>query len=97
MLEAQKKRFQDINPAPRVLLLTICFAAVQSLTRDRCETLFGQNPLQMQKMCQRSVELAFTQARLVRTHSLQVIQAFTLFLVSAVTQLYPPPPSLPLL
>ena len=81
LIDAQLKTFDELDTTSRALLLAICFSAISSLDPQRCQTLFDGDGLRMKQRCKRSVELAIMQARLIQTHDIQAVQAFTLFLV----------------
>lgn len=88
VLEAQTQPFELLDNGTKALLLVMCYAAMQSIGAAHCETLFAETASRMEQLCRIAAETAFTRARLIQTRHLQVLQAFTLFLVSHLALLF---------
>lgn len=82
LAEAQKQPLSSLDAPLRARLLAICFAAIQSLEPHRCLALFGESVQRMTAKSHRAVLTVLSQAGLMETHDICVLQAFTLFLVS---------------
>jgi hypothetical protein len=80
--KAQQTGLRTIDAASLTIVLAVCFSAVASLDSVQCAFRFGEDGKSLLERCKISVQNAFTQARLVESHDIQVLQAFVLFIVS---------------
>lgn len=79
--EAQQKGLEGLPRPSTALLLAICFSAMVTLDPWRSKALFNADGNEAIQRCKHAVEHAMADAQLIQTHDIQVLQAFTLFLV----------------
>lgn len=80
--EAQQQGLEGLPKPSIALLLAICFCAMVTLDPWRSRALFNTDGNEAMQHCKHAVEHAMAEAQLIQTHDIQVLQAFTLFLVS---------------
>jgi hypothetical protein len=79
---AQQTGLRTIDTASLTIVLAICFSAIASLDSVQCAFRFGEDGKSLLERCKISVQNAFSRARLVESHNIQVLQAFVVFIVS---------------
>lgn len=83
ILLAQFKESRSCSPASYALIVSICFAAVNSLRDQAVQELFGDGQKPLSKLLGQAVEQALFKAKLSQTHDIVALQAFTILIVSA--------------
>jgi hypothetical protein len=78
---AQQTSLRTIDTTSLTIALAVCFLAVANLDSVQCAFRFGEDGKSLLERCKISVQNAFTQARLVESHNIQILQAFVLFIV----------------
>jgi hypothetical protein len=76
----------SLSKAEEVLLFSIYYGAVCSLSPAQCEKQLGQDKEQLSNRFRFAVEQALARANFLNSSSLMVLQAFVLFLICVRTQ-----------
>lgn len=71
----------SLGSETRVLLLAICYSAVSSLAPSQARTEFAFDVQGYTASFRTAVEKALTDAQVLQTHDLRVLQAFVIYLV----------------
>lgn len=71
----------SLNSETRALILAICYGAVSSLAPSEARVEFAFDTQSYTASFRTAVEKALTDAQVLQTHDLRVLQAFVIFLV----------------
>ena len=83
-----KEAVQDLGSIPggrpmEALMFVIYFASINSLTKEQCFTLFGEERSVLWARSKQNAERALVKADLLNSTELPTLQAFVIFLVSS--------------
>lgn len=88
LLYAATRDKKSITRGQEALLFAIYFAAVTSLTDQEALANFGQNKQSMILRYRKGIEAALPNANFLETQDITVLQAFIIYLVRAILELF---------
>lgn len=80
--QVEKSGMTSCNPASYALMVSICFAAVNSMHAHTVQESFGGDQKTLSQSLGQAVEQALFKAKLSQTHDSVTLQAFTILIVS---------------
>lgn len=80
----------SLGSETRVLLLAICYSAVSSLSSSQARVEFAFDVQSYITSFRTAVEKALTDAQVLQTHDLRVLQAFIIYLVRLLNKVIVP-------
>ena len=83
--QAMRGGLEELDNESVVLLLSVCYAAIISISGWKCEAIFSASRATMERQASASIEVGLKEAGLLDTHVMTVLQAFVLYLVGQAT------------
>lgn len=75
-------QYPERHPSVQALQASICYVAASSLSEQQCQTMLQQDKSRVTEELCRACETALSNANLISTDDVTVLQAFVLYLVS---------------